>query len=152
MKNINFKSEKGFTIFEVILALFIVSVAFLSCGHLLDSINKADNLTKETHYAKKLIDPYLSYYQGLEVKEKDLNVYLSDVNRVDLLKQSRDIDPASVPMSFKDLRVVCENYPYEVLDENGDPEYLVFEITCEINNHKINKGRSFEIKKFINRD
>jgi competence protein ComGC len=152
LKRINFKSEKGFTVYEVIISLFIVSAAILSSALLLGDINDIDVKSKETHYAKQLIDPYLSYYQNLEVKEKDLNIYLSDVNRIDLIKKSRDIDPQNVPLMFKDLKVNCENYPYEILDESGYPEYLVFEITCDINDSNINKGKSFEIKKFINKD
>lgn len=159
------KDEKGFTLLEVILSVFIVSVALLGIFIFISDINKIDNMSKENHYGEKLIEPYISYYQNLEVKRSEVNQYISDIERDYLEGSNKDYllekGPDLTPKSFRNLKVYCDKDVVE-LDSKGNrfgdtgydiiegSVYLNFEIKCEVNGREVNKGKEFMVLKYIN--
>lgn len=141
--------ERGFNMLEVLLALIILTISTLVIFTIVNETNKVDLDSKRLHFAETLINPYIAYYQNTEVQEEDVDVYLSDLGEVDLVKEfkrdSSDGTPSGfVPKTLRDVRVGCKNTPRVV----GD--YMVFEIKCHVNDREINKGRAYTIKKYIN--
>lgn len=140
-------NERGFTLVETVLSVIIVSVAMLSLFMIVKEIDVVDQSSKQASFAEKLIDPYLAYYQEIEVTTAKENIYLSDVNKVNLVDVARAKNPSGVPVNFRDLDVECVNDPSILID--GSARYMEFRINCEVDNQKVNKGRPYVIKKLI---
>lgn len=141
------RNERGFTLVETMIAIVIASVTLVTVFLIINEIDKVDNNSKKLSYAESLIDPYLAYYQDLDVKRSDENVYLSDVSKVNLVDVARKDNKDGVPSNFRDLDVVCVNDP-ELL-KDGTTRYVEFRISCEVDNKKVNKGRPYIIKKLV---
>lgn len=147
----NKKNDKGFTITEVILAVFLVSIIMLVLFTIITEINEVDKKSKEMNFVEQLIEPYISYYKNIEVDTSNLNVLLSDLGEVNLVKEARARNISSVPNSFRNLNLICSNNPEVIKNAEGKDEYIKFIITCEKDRKKINNGKSFIIVKYINR-
>lgn len=137
------RDEKGLTILESLVSLFLVSIALLSFYLVIYETNRIDSMSKEHHFVEQLVRPYLDYYMRVDVTQDKVNVFLSDVQTVDLTSKMRK--DGSLPKAFRDLHVKCMNNP-KLLDNK---KYIEFEIMCEVNNKKLNKGNPFRIKRFI---
>lgn len=141
------RNERGFTLVETMLSVVIVSIAMFSMFMIVKEIDIVDRSSKQASFAEKLIDPYLAYYQEIEVITAKENIYLSDVSAVNLVDVARSKNPSGIPKDFRDLDVVCVNDPSILKD--GSARYMEFRINCEIDNQKVNKGRPYVIKKLI---
>lgn len=143
-------SEKGFTILEVILSLFIVSITAIVLLTTIYETNRMDRFSKENKLTATLIDSYVSYYSDLKITEKNLNVVYADIGQVNLMDNYRDslsVVDKELVKTFQDLEVICSNRP----EITNDERYLVNKFYCEQNGRKINKGKPFIIKKYINK-
>lgn len=144
------KKEKGFTILEAILSLFIVSVALLVLFSIMNEINKVDHKSKEMNYSYQLLEPYLSYYKSVDINKDNLNIFLSDVSDVDLVKEARSSFENGVPVTLRNLKLVCENKPELIKNSKGENDFIKFSISCKKNGNKINRGNPFIIIRYIN--
>lgn len=148
--------EKGFTLLEVILTIMVVSITSSVLFLMVSNTNRVDTLAKENKLTENLLEPYLSYYQNSEVTQSNYNVYLSDLADVDLAKFARQQSvkekgsTTNLSTRYRDLHIVCNNTPTLFTNSDGKANYIEFSISCEKNEQKINKGKSFVIKKYIN--
>lgn len=150
IKNQLVKNSKGFTILEVVLTVFLVSVVMLVLFTIIAEMNEADRKSKEMNYVEQLIEPYISYYKNVEVTNDNLDAFLSDVGEVNLVKEARSYNIASVPNNFRNLDLICENKPELIKDDKGKNEYIKFVISCEKDGNKINRGNNFIVIRYIN--
>lgn len=150
LKKLVKSNNEGFTMYEVILSVFLVSVVMVVLFTIIVEINNIDNKSKEMNFSEQLLEPYISYYKNVEVTKDNLDVFLSDVGSVDLVKEARSYGISSVPNNFRNLDLVCENKPEIIKDSKGKNEYIKFVINCEKNGGKINRGNPFIITKYIN--
>lgn len=149
-------SEDGFTMVEVIMTVAVVAITMTVLLLVVTATNKVDTFSKENKLTENLIEPYLSYYKNADVTKDNLNIYLSDLGDVDLAKFARQqaakgaTDIPTMNKMYRDLHLVCSNTPSLLKDSEGNDSYLEFNIHCEKNGNKINRGKPFIIKKYIN--
>ena len=140
-------TEKGFTLFEVLLTVALVSVSLLTLFSIISSINKTDIKAKEDNFTKQLIDVYISYYNDIEITKENVSLYTSDFSEVNLVKNLKN-NGGNVPTVFRNLDVICNNTPSLIKQDGSD--YVLFTITCEKNGKKISRGNGYSILKYIN--
>lgn len=141
------RDEKGFTLFEILITVALVSVSLLTLFSVILSINNTDLKAKEANFTKQLIDVYVSYYSDLEISKDELSLYVSDLSSVNLVENLRK-SGGQVPKIYRDLDVICNNEP-TLINEDGN-DYILFTIKCEKDGNKINKGNGYQILKYVN--